>query len=270
VKVSIANLDSFSLEAPNGLGRALSHSVIPPAGPKPGVDSIWGDDIECFKPRLCNIVGTPGDPIGSVFNDSLLAAPVFRLSKLGFFLPVNAGGFMKDGDDGSEVWKVSTLEFRFNARLLGFFGFRGDGEVIGLSSLNGSLIGLVSTIFRLWNESKPKVDPENEDNGTRVIGDSGEELGEGSDKEDESTVDIVVVGDESVESDACVDVLSRCWCEWMRELSLSYSGCGWVWKGRCWLRYELVGNFVGASTPEASIKFASMSYTDAKEGIWFS
>jgi hypothetical protein len=42
------------------------------------------------------------------------------------------------------------------------------------------------------------------------MGDSGEELGEGSDNEDESTVDIVVVGDESVESEVCVDVLS--WC----------------------------------------------------------
>jgi hypothetical protein len=53
------------------------------------------------------------------------------------------------------------------------------------------------------------VDPENEDSGTKVIGDSGEELGEGSDKEEESTVEIVVVGEESVESEACVDVLSR-------------------------------------------------------------
>lgn len=44
------------------------------------------------------------------------------------------------------------------------------------------------------------------------IGDSGEELGEGSVSEDESTVDMVVVGDESVESEACVDVLSLCWC----------------------------------------------------------
>ena len=43
-----------------------------------------------------------------------------------------------------------------------------------------------------------------------MIGDSGDELGEGSDNDDESTVEIVVVGEESVESDACVDVLSRC------------------------------------------------------------
>jgi hypothetical protein len=39
------------------------------------------------------------------------------------------------------------------------------------------------------------------------MGDSGDELGEGSDIEDESIVDMVVVGDESVESEV-VDVLS--------------------------------------------------------------
>lgn len=50
----------------------------------------------------------------------------------------------------------------------------------------------------------------NDDSGMRVIGDSGDELGDGSDNDDESTVDIVVVGEESVESEACVEVLSRC------------------------------------------------------------
>jgi hypothetical protein len=49
--------------------------------------------------------------------------------------------------------------------------------------------------------SRPNVDPENEDKGTKVMGDSGEDEGEGSDSEDESTVDIVVVGDDSVESE---------------------------------------------------------------------
>lgn len=57
------------------------------------------------------------------------------------------------------------------------------------------------------------------------MGDSGEELGDGSVREDESTVDIVVVGDESVESEACVDVLSLCWCcvfiLWFRACALS-------------------------------------------------
>jgi len=59
----------------------------------------------------------------------------------------------------------------------------------------------VSAILRPWKASKPKVDPENEDNGIKVTGDSGEDEGEGSDSEDESTVDIVVVGEESVESE---------------------------------------------------------------------
>jgi hypothetical protein len=92
---------------------------------------------------------------------------------------------------------------------LRFLNFRGEGEVIGRSSLSGDL-GLLSPIFKLWKASNPKLDPVKDDRGTRVMGDSGEELGEGSDNEDESTVDIVVVGEESVESDVCVDVLSQC------------------------------------------------------------
>jgi len=97
---------------------------------------------------------------------------------------------------------VSTFGFRFSARLLGFFGFRGDGDVIGRSSLRGNRGGLPLTIFRDWNESRPNVDPEKDESGTKVIGDSGEELGDGSDNDDESMVDIVVVGEESVESEA--------------------------------------------------------------------
>lgn len=67
-----------------------------------------------------------------------------------------------------------------------------------------------SVIFKFWNVSSPKDEPAKEDKGTSVIGDSGEEEGDGSDKEDESTVDMVVVGEESVESDVWVDVLSQC------------------------------------------------------------
>lgn len=82
---------------------------------------------------------------------------------------------------------------------------------MGRSSLSGGRIGFAATIFGFWNDSSPNDDPENGDSGTRVMGDSGDELGEGSDSEDESTVDMVVVGDESVESDACrEDVLCRC------------------------------------------------------------
>jgi hypothetical protein len=135
-------------------------------------------------------------------RDALFAAPVFRLSKLGFLRPFKVGGLINDGDEGSDEFRDSTLELRLSARLFGFLGFRGEGDVIGRSSLSGNRIGVVSTTFRFGNESIPNVDPEKEERGTRVTGDSGDELGDGSDSEDESTVDIVVVGDESVESDA--------------------------------------------------------------------
>jgi len=129
VKVFIARFDSLNLEGPSG--SFLSPKVIPPLGPKLGVESIWGEEIECFSPRLCNIVGTPGDPGGSRFKEIPFAAPVLRLSRLGFRLPVSVGGLMKDGDDGSEVCNVSMLGLRLRARLLRFFVFLGEGEVIG-------------------------------------------------------------------------------------------------------------------------------------------
>jgi hypothetical protein len=91
----------------------------------------------------------PGVPTVSTARDCLFAAPVLRLSKLGFLLPFNAGGLMNEGDEGSDVSKASTLELRLRARLLGFLAFRGDGDVIGRSSLRGSRMGLVSAIFKL-------------------------------------------------------------------------------------------------------------------------
>jgi hypothetical protein len=133
---------------------------------------------------------------------------VLRLRILGFLLAFEGGGLIKEGEDGSEV-NVSRVGRRLSARLLGFLGFLGEGEVIGRSTVScGGLSN--SPIFRLWKESNPNDDPVNDDSGMRVIGDSGDELGDGSDNEDESTVDIVVVGEESVESEACVEVLSRC------------------------------------------------------------
>ncbi len=159
--------------------------------------------------------GIPGVPGGGE-SARELAAPVLRLSRLGFFLAFRAGGLMNDGEDGSEVWNASMVGLRLRAKLLIFLGFLGPGDVMGRSSCS-SRGEVASAIFRLWKESNPKFEEENEDKGTNVIGDSGDELGEGSESEEESTVDIVVVGEESVESEACVDVLSRCWCVWMWE-----------------------------------------------------
>jgi hypothetical protein len=50
---------------------------------------------------------------------------------------------------------------------------------------------------------------ENEESGTIVTGDSGEDEGDGSDNDEESAVEMVVVGEESVDSEHCVDVESR-------------------------------------------------------------
>jgi len=77
------------------------------------------------------MVEIPGDPGGSKFKVMPLAAPVLRLSRLGFLLPVSVGGLMNDGDDGSDVCNVSVLGFRLSARLLRFLVLLGEGEVMG-------------------------------------------------------------------------------------------------------------------------------------------
>jgi len=110
---------------------------MPPAGPNPGVDIIWGDETECFKLLLCNIVGNLGDAIGSTRIGTLLVAPVFRLSKLGFFLGGLAGGLINDGEDGSDAWNAPLLELRLRARAFGFLDLRGEGDVIGRLLLSG-------------------------------------------------------------------------------------------------------------------------------------
>jgi hypothetical protein len=150
VKVFAARFDdSLSRDAPTNRGGFLSAKVMPPLGPKPGVINICGVEIECFKLLRCSMVGTLGDPRLPNDRGCWFAAPVFRLNKLGFFLAFNAGGLIKEGDEGSEDWNPSTLELRLRARLLGFLGFRGWGDVIGRSSLRGGRMGSASTTFRL-------------------------------------------------------------------------------------------------------------------------
>jgi hypothetical protein len=149
VNVLVDKLRSRNLEGPG----FLSPRVRPPAGPKLGVARICGDDIECLRPRRCNIVGTEGDASGSTESANLLAAPVFKLNKLGFFLAFSGGGLIKDGDAGSDAWNVSgtgvDTGLRFKARLLRFLNRRGEGEVIGRSSLSGGRIKLFSFIFNV-------------------------------------------------------------------------------------------------------------------------
>lgn len=83
---------------------------------------------------------------------------------------------------------------------------RGAGEVIGRINC-----GMCSkTDSPAIDGRAPNVVPGNAFRGTRLTGESGDDDGEGSESEDESVQDTVVVGDESADSEACVDALSRC------------------------------------------------------------
>lgn len=91
---------------------------------------------------------------------------------------------------------------------------RGEGEVMGRSRPGPLLLLLFGSMTDSearptdMEEKPPKVGPGKAASGTRFIGESGEEEGDGSESEDESVQDIVVVGDESADSDICVEVLS--------------------------------------------------------------
>lgn len=86
-----------------------------------------------------------------------------------------------------------------------FFGRRGAGEVIGRSRLGAS-----DTERLAMPERPPKGVGANVWRGIRFTGESGDEDGEGSERSEESVHDTVVVGDDSADSVACVDVLSLC------------------------------------------------------------
>lgn len=92
----------------------------------------------------------------------------------------------------------------------------GAGDVIGRIKR-----GICSETVRLSMGGRaPKVVPGNALRGTKLTGESGDEEGEGSESDEESVHDIVVVGDESADS---VEWLSRCW-----ELGDRDGGCSSV------------------------------------------
>jgi hypothetical protein len=113
-----------------------------------------------------------------------------------------------------------------------FRGRLGDGEVMGRSVLEESPIDnediagsgegwcrCGSSGGGCWGGNSdscgnwPKVVAGYDASGIRLTGESGDEDGDGSDRGDESVVESVVVGEESADSDACVEVLS--WCLWV-------------------------------------------------------
>jgi hypothetical protein len=134
---------------------------------------------------------------------------VLRLNWLGFLFMLGITGLMKTGEDGSEVTgfarevKGGVIDSPFI-----FFARLGAGDVIGLSLVCGS-----TTLSESKDGNAPNEALAREDKGMRFIGESGDEEGDGSDSEDESVHDTVVVGEDSTDSEFCVDVLSWCLCE---------------------------------------------------------
>lgn len=152
---------------------------------------------------------------GSIERERVGIAPkfdvVWRLRLLGFFLGLGSGGLTKAaGDAGAEACTNGSSDPSFSASPFAFLGFLGSGDVIGRS--NESPIMGLSDMVRSSREWIPKPVEEKDDKGSITTGDSGDELGDGSVRAEESAVEMVEVGDESVDSDACVDVLSRCLC----------------------------------------------------------
>ena len=91
--------------------------------------------------------------------------------------------------------------------------FLGAGEVIGrcnepISAVFPTGVGAGAGFrFVAWD---PNVVAGKLFSGTKPTGESGEDEGDGSERGEESVVDRVVVGDESADSDICVEVLSLC------------------------------------------------------------
>lgn len=130
---------------------------------------------------------------------------VLRLSKLGFRFMPGIVGLMKDGEEGSETREEAReLKGGWMERPFMFLGLRGAGEVMGRCTRLGS------DTERLAMRGKSLVKGcigAKVERGIRFTGESGEDDGDGSERSEESVQDTVVVGDDSADSVARLDVL---------------------------------------------------------------
>jgi hypothetical protein len=110
---------------------------MPPGGPKLAdfrVESICGDEVECFSARRWRIGCMLGD-LGTskvVFSKSELF--VFKLNWLGFRFIAGIWGLIKDGELGSIGGAAAAVEDEntgWMERPFRFRGFLGEGEVMG-------------------------------------------------------------------------------------------------------------------------------------------
>lgn len=96
------------------------------------------------------------------------------------------------------------------------------------------------------------------------MGDSGEELGEVSVTDGESNVEIVVVGDESVDSDVTEDMLCRCWKG--REPSCDSLGCSFGVCDGLSVNVSNLSSLPSREPPAPAPTPAPVPNTDMKEG----
>jgi hypothetical protein len=160
---------------------------------------MWGDEVECFRARRCNIGGIDGDVGISRVVRLMMRSDVLvlRLSWLGFLFMAGILGLINEGDEGSDT-RVVDMEVNggWIERPFIFFGLLGAGDVIGLS------MSFVSEELSVAIVDRPPNDvAANELSGRRVTGESGDEEGEGSERDEESVHDMVVVGEDSADSD---------------------------------------------------------------------
>lgn len=199
-------------ERPDSLRSKTVGKVMPPFGPNVADFSevnMWGEDVECFKARLWASAGIEG-----LCGTSMVGRParslefVFRLRLLGFLFMAGIFGLMNDGEEGSDGCDEEAAEAAKGGCIERPFMFLrlGAGDVIGrISRGPGS-----ETVRLAIDGMAPKLVPGNALRGTKLTGESGDEEGEGSESDEESVHDTVVVGDESADSDACVDDAPSC------------------------------------------------------------
>lgn len=198
---------------------------------------------------------------------------VFKLSWLGFRFMAGICGLMNTGDDGSDT-RLEESELANGGWIESpfmFLALLGDGEVIGLSRLVFMLLESFMLRVFMVEERAPKVVPGKELKGIKLIGESGDDDGDGSDSEDVSVVK-VVVGDESAEF--CVEVLSLCLCRvsavGIGRNCCCCSCCG-AWFGYCDAQVGSISRNLESATviraPLFSKLSASGSNMDMNEGI---
>jgi hypothetical protein len=185
-----------------------------------------GEDWKCLKVpgRLNDGVGGMESFVGA-FEGKMLFAGVWRVRARALGLRLGGvGGLTKDGDTGADV-TVSLFPRARDGNAVDEAGRPSDNALEVLTARFFKFLGFFAGVIGRCNSKKGVCDASaevppmlldrksgtNDEGDAFVAGDSGEGPGEGSVIDAESKVDIVVVGDESLDSEADVDVLSLCW-----------------------------------------------------------